>query len=146
MSVLQYSDINLTDNLVDVFSVLKELRPHLNFDTFLKVFQDASKFDGYKLTAMKDEKNRILGLMGYRVLNDFVHGRHLYIDDLVIAEAYRSMSLGQKFLDYAENLASLNDCLNLRLCTGKENTRGMKFYEKNNWDMRAVVYKKKLIQ
>lgn len=82
--------------------------------------------------------------MGYRVLCDFVHGRHLYIDDLVTDENIRSKGYGATLLKEAEKIAQENGCTNLRLCTGIDNDRGKTFYEKNNWNLRAVVYKKKL--
>jgi len=36
--------------------------------------------------------------MGYRLLHDFVHGRHLYIDDLVVTSRLRSSGLGAELL------------------------------------------------
>lgn len=39
--------------------------------------------------------------------------------------------------------ANLN-CKSLRLCTGIENDRGVKFYEKNNWVKRAYAFTKKI--
>lgn len=82
--------------------------------------------------------------MGYRIITDFVHGRHLYIDDLVTSEEVRSQGHGATLLKYAEAMAKQKGCSNLRLCTGIDNEGGKRFYEKNSWNLRAVVYKKKL--
>jgi GNAT superfamily N-acetyltransferase len=125
------------------YPLMQELRNNLTYQNFLDIYQSAHLHDGYEIVAI-ESKNEILALMGYRILFDFVHGKHLYIDDLVSTEAYRSKGLGAKLLIYAEELASANGCKNLRLSTGIENEKGKQFYEKNLWKMRAVVYKKKL--
>lgn len=39
------------------------------------------------------ENEKILALMGYRILYDFVRGRHLYIDDLVSVEKSKGYGL-----------------------------------------------------
>ncbi len=53
-------------------------------------------------------------------------------------------SLGAKLLKYAEQISKQELCETLRLCTGIDNERGIKFYEKNGWTRRAYAYSKKL--
>jgi ribosomal protein S18 acetylase RimI-like enzyme len=125
------------------FELLKQLRPHLDFENFLELLKEAQG-NGYQLLGMKDQDQNIVALMGYRVMTDFVHGRHLYIDDLVTSENNRSQGYGGILLKHAEELAKELGCSNLRLCTGIENEGGKKFYAKNVWNLRAVVYKKKI--
>jgi len=127
-----------------LYPVIKELRPDLNFPDFMRHYQAARAADGYELVMLVDGENKILAVMGYRVLHDFVHGRHLYIDDLVITESERSRGWGSKLLSHAEVIARELGCANLRLCTGVENDRGKTFYERNGWKLRAVAYKKQV--
>ncbi len=82
--------------------------------------------------------------MGYRILFDFVHDKHLYIDDLVVASSLRSQGFGKQLLDFAEVEARRLGCRGLRLCTGVENEGGKRFYERSGWAPRALAYKKKL--
>jgi GNAT superfamily N-acetyltransferase len=126
-----------------IFPVMNELRDHLDEQTFLKVFDLAKSESGYVLIGAYDNRD-CLGLMGFRILTDFVHGRHLYVDDLVISEKFRSNGLGSQFLKYAKKIAEESDCKRLRLCTGIQNEKGKTFYERNGWDLRAVVYKTKI--
>lgn len=123
------------------FPVMKELRPHLSFEQYISIYEQSHKTDGYEIVAIEEDQ-KILAVMGYRILFDFVRGMHIYIDDLVSAEGARSKGLGAELLKYAENVAKDLKC-SLRLCTGLENERGMKFYEKNGWSKRAVAYIKK---
>lgn len=125
------------------FPVMKELRPHLNFDDYLSIYEEAHRNDGYQIVAI-EENGQILAVMGYRILSDYVRGKHVYIDDLVSSEAVRSKGLGAELLKYAEGIAKNINCNTLRLCTGIENERGAKFYEKNGWIKRAFAYAKKL--
>ena len=122
------------------YPVLRELRPHVDEAAFFDVLQHAS---GYRLFGAFEE-GRCVGVMGCRVLLDFVHGRHLYVDDLVVAEAVRSKGLGGKMLAFAEALARDEKCIGVRLCTGIENERGKAFYERHGYRLRAVAYKKPL--
>jgi GNAT superfamily N-acetyltransferase len=130
------------DNEV-VFTLLKELRTTLTLENFIETYKHAHQHDDYQIVYIEDD-NKIVGLMGYRILYDFVHGKHLYIDDLVTKSDQRSKGYGAKLLSYAEDLALKLNCTGLRLCTGIENEQGKKFYQKNDWQLRAIVYKKKV--
>lgn len=125
------------------YPVMKELRTELSLEEYLKSYEAAHAADGYEIVALEDDGG-ILAVMGYRVLHDFVHGKHLYIDDLVSSEKARSQGLGSRLLKYAEDLARELGCRGLRLCTGIENERGKSFYEREGWKARALAYKKRL--
>jgi len=128
------------DDLRSVFPLMKQLREHLDQTQFVDLVQSAMRDSRYQLLGFF-ENGACQGLMGFRILTDLVHGRHLYIDDLVVAENTRSNGLGTKLLAKAKEIARTENCKRLRLCTGTENSRGKNFYERNGWKMRAVVFK-----
>jgi len=130
-------------DLERIYPVMAELRTHLSLSDYLTIYKNAHFADGYEIVAIADDEE-VYAVMGYRVLHDFVHGQHLYIDDLVTASAHRSKGLGARLLKHAESIAKESGCKSLRLCTGIENELGKKFYEDNGWHLRAVVFKKKL--
>lgn len=127
------------------FPVMKELRPHLSFEDYISIYEDAHRNNGFEIVAI-EEDNKILAVMGYRILSDYVRGKHIYVDDLISSESVRSKGLGSELLKYVEGVAKELNCTTLRLCTGIENDRGVKFYEKNGWTKRAFAYTKKLKQ
>lgn len=129
--------------LASVFELMRELRPHLTEKTFLETYHAAQKADGYVMYGFY-HGSECVGLMGLRYLHDYVHGFHLYIDDLVTSEKVRSKGIGAELLKFAEGLAQENKCSGLRLCTGVDNKDGMRFYEREGWASRAVAYKKKI--
>jgi ribosomal protein S18 acetylase RimI-like enzyme len=143
MSDLKFIVMKTPLDLKRCYPVMKELRANLDFETFVDIYEKAHVDNGYEIVAVEKD-SQIVALMGYRLLHDYVHGKHVYIDDLVTTEAVRSQGVGEKLLKHAESIAEKNNCKNLRLCTGIENEQGKKFYERNSWNLRAIVYKKKI--
>ncbi len=144
VSLTEIKIIDTTEELALCYPLMKQLRINLTREDFLNVYQEAHARENYVLVAAKN-LGQIVGLMGYRFLHDFVHGKHLYIDDLVTDEQHRSKGIGAELLKYAESVASANNCKGMRLCTGIENSKGMKFYQTQGWALRAHAYKKKLV-
>lgn len=131
------------DALKRVYPVLKELRTSLSWDDFVSIYEQAKERDHYRLVGI-DNGGELIAIMGYRILNDFVHGKHLYIDDLVTTAKCRSSGMGATLLEFAEQEAKRLQCKGLRLCTGIENEGGKRFYERHGWQARALAYKKTL--
>jgi GNAT superfamily N-acetyltransferase len=140
---MQIREIENTDELSAAYDVFHELRTHLSLDDFKVIYREAKERDSYTVVIAIDG-SKVIAAMGYRLLFDLVHGKHLYIDDLVTTKNERSHGIGAKLLQYAEEIARTESCSGLRLCTGTENASARKFYERENWAQRSVVYKKKL--
>ncbi len=126
-----------------LFPIVQELREYLQFDEYMEIVRDAEKRDDYELIGVFEEK-KCIGIIGTRILSDFVHGRHLYVDDLIVTKAHQSKGLGPKLLDLAKERAQNLNCKGLRLCTGVENKDGIRFYEREGWTARALAFKKQL--
>jgi len=87
---------------------------------------------------------QLIAVMGYRIQYDFVRGKYLYIDDLVTSESVRSTGVGAKMLAYAEVIAKESTCTVARLCAHVDNLAGKKFYYREKWESRAIVFIKKI--
>lgn len=125
----------------EIFPIMRELRPHLTFDTYAELIREAARRDDYCLVGAYQD-GRCVAAMGYRILYDFVHGKHLYVDDLVTTESCRSQGVGAQLLEHAHAIAKETGCKLLRLSTGVDNAGGKKFYERENWKLRSLTYKK----
>jgi GNAT superfamily N-acetyltransferase len=123
------------------FAVMRELRPHLDEATFTARCREARARDGYTLWGAFDGGD-LLAVLGVRLLVDLLHGPHLYVDDLVVTASARSRGLGPLLLAHAEALAREAGGLGLRLRTGIDYLPARRFYEREGWQARAVVYKK----
>jgi GNAT superfamily N-acetyltransferase len=131
------------NDLERCYPVMKELRPHLSYEDYISIYEESKAADGYQIVAIEQD-DKILAVMGYRFLSDYVRDKHVYVDDLVSTESSRSQGLGAELLEFAEDIARKNNCKSLRLCTGIENERGIKFYDRNGWTKRAYAFSKKL--
>lgn len=126
-----------------VYPVIRELRQELSLGEYMSAIQLAQAANNYTLVGMFND-NICLALIGFRWLTDLAHGKHLYVDDLVVVRSHRSQGLGATLLRFAEQEALRTNCRGLRLCTGVDNEGGKRFYERNGWLQRSVAYKKKL--
>lgn len=135
--------LSIPDDLERVYPVMKELRSVLEFDDFVSWVKLAHAADGYRLVAREDRK-RILAVMGYRILHDLLHGSHLYVDDLVTTRDARSMGHGAELLRYAEAEARRLGLSGLRLCSGIENEAARRFFEREGWKPLSFTFKKKV--
>ncbi|GKW26119.1 GNAT family N-acetyltransferase [Pectobacterium polonicum] len=109
------------------FSVMRELRPHISDEsTFIEQVQRQQQ-QGYCLLAAWDD-GQVKGLAGYRIQENFIYGRFLYIDDLVITDSERSQGLGQQFIKLLREEAQQQKCTYFVLDTGLGNTLGQRFY------------------
>jgi hypothetical protein len=70
-----------TDTDLDLsFSVMKELRPHLNDRAAYAVQIARQRMQGYRLLAAWRD-GAIVGLAGYRLQDNLLYGRFIYVDD-----------------------------------------------------------------
>ncbi|MES2963791.1 MAG: GNAT family N-acetyltransferase [Bdellovibrionota bacterium] len=141
MSIVAH--VEFPEGLERIFPIMKELRPHLDLDEFKRLAALAHAADGYRLV-VREIKGEAVAVMGYRILHDFVHGSHLYIDDLVTTKDARGEGHGAQLLRFAEGEARRLGLAGLRLSTGTENKDARRFYEREGWEARSVTFKKKM--
>ena len=139
---LEFRELDLKE-LPTAYPIVRELRTELESAEFEKLYVAANRADSYRLVGAF-ENGECIGVIGFRVLHDLVHGRHFYIDDLVVSQEHRSRGIGAKLLQYAEETAARADCRKLRLSTGIENEAAKRFYEREGWNLRSVTFKKQL--
>jgi ribosomal protein S18 acetylase RimI-like enzyme len=115
------------DEIKACFSVLKELRPHLlSVDDFVKQVL-RQREQGYHLIAHLEESGP-LAVVGYRTLENFVHGRFIYVDDLVVSNHARGKRIGGHLLEYVFREASLLGLNKVVLDTALNNALAQRFY------------------
>lgn len=109
------------------YTLMRELRPHLtdaaNF--IARVHRQAQQ--GYCLQGVWQDQ-QLLALAGYRISENLLYGRFLYVDDLVTAPCARSHGLGAKLIDALRAEAHEQNCTHLVLDTALNNALGQRFY------------------
>jgi len=142
------SDLTLahaeTDAAIEAcFPVMRELRTHLaDAAEFLARVRRQEK-DGYRLLALWDG-TRAVACAGYRVAENLVRGKFLYVDDLVTLAAERSKGLGERLLKAVEDEARRQGLPNIVLDSNVQNSRAHRFYFRTGFTIRSFRFSRAL--
>ena len=60
------------------------------------------KEENYKLFSLRNEENEVVSLAGVAICTNFYNEKHVFVYDLVTAEAHRSKGYGKVLLSYVE--------------------------------------------
>ena len=109
------------------FPLMRELRPHLASPAeFIARWRRQAR-QGYRLAALF-AGTQAMALAGFRVQDNLVHGRFLYVDDLVTSEASRRAGHGALLMAWLAHTARARGCGRLVLDTPLNNVLGHRFY------------------
>jgi GNAT superfamily N-acetyltransferase len=127
------------------FPVMQELRPHLS-DRASYVAQIAhQRTQGYRLLAAWRD-GAIVGLAGYRLQDNLIYGRFVYVDDLVVTAALHRSGLGARLLQAARQQAIALHCRHFVLDTGLHMHLAQRFYFRQGLLARAMHFVEPLTQ
>src|SRR4051794_13569056 len=109
------------------FALVHVLRPHLTSEAeFIERWRRQSE-QGYSMLALWRDQH-LVALAGFRVQENLVHGRFLYVDDLVTDESERRCGHGARLLDHLKAEGRTRGCRKLVLDTALDNTLAHRFY------------------
>ncbi|MFS2135693.1 GNAT family N-acetyltransferase [Duganella sp. Dugasp56] len=123
----QLRDVETEDQLRACYPVMKELRPHLETEEEFVARATRQAAQGYRILAAWDG-GEVVALAGYRLQENMVYGRFLYVDDLVAAEKSRRHRWGARLLEQLSGYAERAACAKLVLDTGLSNALAQRFY------------------
>src|SRR5215475_3974694 len=115
------------DELVACYPVVVELRPFLKDATEWCERASAMAAAGYRVLAAW-RHDRAVAVAGYRVMENLIHGRFLYVDDLVTTFGNRGHGLGGSLLKELARIGVKEHCSRLVLDTGATNANARRFY------------------
>ena len=109
------------------FPVMQQLRPKLqNADELIQRLT-LQQTQGYRLLALWRQE-RPVALAGYRQLDNLIHGRFIYVDDLVTASDERGHGHGDRLIDALRDIGREQQCDRLVLDTALSNSLAQRFY------------------
>ena len=109
-----------------VYPVMRELRTDLSEEEFNARYEAGHPL-GYRLAALFDD-GECRAAAGYRLFTNFVSGLHMYVDDLVTGERWRSRGYGRILNDYLLDLARREGCTSVQLDSNVRRTKAHRFY------------------
>tara|TARA_B100000315_G_scaffold256320_1_gene301965 strand:- start:4639 stop:5073 length:435 start_codon:yes stop_codon:yes gene_type:complete len=131
------------DQITAAYPIMAQLRPHLDEAEFFAQIRRLMQ-SGYRMVSA-NIGDEVVGVMGYRFLEDLARGRTLYVDDLVVNESNRDQGIGESLMKVAEMEAERRDCETLRLCSGLQREPAHRFYEGIGMEKSSYAFVKKLI-
>jgi GNAT superfamily N-acetyltransferase len=130
------------DDIARCFAVMHQLRPHLVDASFVATVR-RQQAEGYRLALLSDDGG-VRAVAGFRILDNLVSGRLLYVDDLVTDEACRSRGHGKVLFDWLVRTARNAGCRYLELDSGVQRFDAHRFYLGNRMIISAHHFRFKL--
>lgn len=124
--------------------LMRVLRPHLGGEEDFADRVARMRLQGYHLIGAFAPEGELTALAGYRLQENLVYGRFLYVDDLVTAESHRGSHWGARLLRALDRVARAEDCARLVLDTGLGNARAQRFYFREGLYTGALRFHKPL--
>ena len=121
------------DRLDAVYPVMRELRTELSEEQFHERYEAGHPL-GYRLAAVFDE-GECRAAAGYRLFTNFVSGKHIYVDDLVTAEQWRSHGYGRALNDYLAGRARDEGCGSIQLDSAVHRREAHRFYFRERYSI-----------
>ena len=119
--------------LAAVFDVMRELRTHLSLEQFRDGYERAQP-EGYRVAAVfEDDECRAVA--GYRLMHNLVSGYHIYVDDLVTGERWRSHGYGRELNDYLVDVARREGCASVQLDSATYRRDAHRFYFRERYSI-----------
>jgi GNAT superfamily N-acetyltransferase len=113
-------------------AAMLELRPGVGSATdFAQRIDQVQRPAGYRLVAsFEDGAGDATAVAGFRLIEDLVHGRHLYVDDLSTRAAFRKRGHAAALMEWLRAEALREGCTHLTLDSGVHRHDAHRFYLK----------------
>jgi ribosomal protein S18 acetylase RimI-like enzyme len=109
------------------FDTMRLLRPHLTDAAAFAARARRQGAQGYRLLAAW-HRDHAIALAGYRITENLLYGRFLYIDDLVASEDARGQGIGGDLIAELREEGRRQGCSHIVLDTALANALGQRFY------------------
>jgi GNAT superfamily N-acetyltransferase len=141
---VEIRSIELPADIRACHPVMMELRPHLkDVESFVQQVI-RQREDGFRLSAAWCG-DRIVGVVGYRLQENLLYGRFVFVDDLVVYKASRSDGVGAQLLSAARAYAREMKCGHFVLTTGLHMALAQRFYFRQGLLARAMGFSETLV-
>jgi GNAT superfamily N-acetyltransferase len=122
------------------FPVLKELRPDIHKDDFIRKIRNLQK-SGYVL-AYIEVAGMPVAAAGFRLGESLAWKRYLYVDDLVTLQTERSKGYGAALMTWLTDYALREGCEQLHLDSGVQRKNAHRFYEREGMKLPSYHFAK----
>ncbi|MDZ5607683.1 GNAT family N-acetyltransferase [Bacillus pseudomycoides] len=140
---MNVKEIKTEEQLDEVLPVLQQLRTTLTKEEAQSLFCQM-KEERYQLFSLYNEENEVASLAGVAVCTNFYNKKHVFVYDLVTAEAHRSKGYGEVLLSYIERWGKEQGCTCIALTSAFPRIDAHRFYEREGYDKVSYSFHKEL--
>jgi len=125
------------------YPLMRQLRPHLGSAADFAERWRRQRTEGYRLVGVWKTADPV-ALAGFRVTESLIHGRFLYVDDLVVDIDRRNGGFGALLMDWLHEEGRNCGCAKLVLDTGLDNVLAHRFYYRQGLVAMALRFNSRL--
>lgn len=118
---------NKDEEILATYTLMKQLRPHLEEETYLSQIKQLQLEYGYKLIVIF-ENEEAKAAAGYRINHSLAWGKYLYVDDLITDQDSRSRGYANELFDWLDEELHKNHCSAMHLDSGVQRHDAHRFY------------------
>jgi GNAT superfamily N-acetyltransferase len=136
---MQIRELDLKE-IPEAYEVLNQLRVDMDYEEFEDLIYEMRHKD-YKMIGVY-EASELVTYAGVHVQTNLYHKRHLFVDDLVTYDSFRSRGYGDAMLEYLVNFAKIAMCENIVLSSTIENLDAHKFCDMMGFKRESFIFVK----
>ncbi|WP_459501128.1 GNAT family N-acetyltransferase [Bacillus sp. C1] len=140
---MHVKEIKTEEQLNKVLLVLQQLRTALTKEEVHILFRQM-KEERYQLFSLYNEENEVVSLAGVAICTNFYNKKHVFVYDLVTAEAHRSKGYGDALLSYIEEWGAEKGCSSVVLTSAFPRIDAHRFYEREGYEKVSYSFCKEL--
>ena len=142
---LSFRLVDDDEAVLSLYPLIVQLRPLLaSPEDWLSRWRRQSE-EGYRLLSLYEGQEAI-SLAGFRVQENLVQGRFLYVDDLVTDTKVRGQGHGERLIQHLFHHAASLGCTKLLLDTPVANLSAQRFYQRCGLLATALRFSRSLEQ
>lgn len=131
-------------DIVRLFPVMRELRPHLkDAEEFLTRVRRQQAQAGYRLITVEDQGVPV-AVAGFRITEYLFSGKMLYVDDLICLESHRGRGFAEALMRWMEDHGRGQGCAQFHLDSGTHRLRAHHFYYRLGLSITSFHFQKAL--
>ena len=125
------------------FTLVQQLRPQLTVEQYRSRLRQQMERESFQAVGLFDQ-DELVAFGGFRIMTSLVHGKFVYVDDLVSDVNRRSRGYGGQMIAWIEEHARSQGCAQLHLDSGVQRHQAHRFYFRERFEIVYYHFKKQL--
>lgn len=99
MNRTNIQELQSQKEIVEAYPIMKQLRSHLDQETYVGLVSEAQQKDRYRMYAL-NQNEKIVAVVGFKPMITLYYGRFIWVCDLVTDDHQRSKGYGELLLEF----------------------------------------------